>query len=316
MGLKVINFAAFKQGKTVLGLSAVELGAVGYHDNEYHARPYLRPHSTTKPAAFPFDKPMETRTDLGMCTSNPVIAAAFASRSPIFLVETMEFDAVTQATEAFANDPRVVTMVYDSGSIVWDLVGDLADEANEESALKNEAKGRGYESTIGRLAWTKPKKFLRRMFYAQMQSGKHIYITAHVQEVFKEVDGKLTLVGVKPWLEKKSPHFADLITEAVMPEGKMDYATGKMSLPTPKIKVVGENLGGGLNNCFAKGTVIDNPTFARLVAMNEGVTTAPTPGPNVDELTHRNRAGVERAVVKETGHTDQQEEKIAYPHKQ
>lgn len=316
--MKQINFAGFKQGKTVLGLSAVEIGAVGYCDNEYHARPYLEPHASVRPGEFPFNMPMQTRSDLGMCQSNPVIAAAFASRHPIFLIESMEFDEVMGATEAFAADPRIITIVYDSGSVIWDLIGDLADEANEESARKNEARTGVYESKIGRLAWSKPKKYLRRMFYAQMRSQKHIYITSHVQEVFKEGnDGKLQLVGVKPWMEKKSPHFADLITEAMMPEVKTDPITGKRTIPLPRIKVVGENLGGGPGNCFAKGTIIENPTFARLIAMNAGpgAPASPVVVPNMEELLHRNKAGVEREAVKQTGLTDAQEEKVAYPHK-
>jgi len=315
MGLKEISFAPFKMGKTVHALSAVELGDVGYIDNEFHARPYLHPHATLKPRGKPFQMPMQTRTDLHMCQANPTIGQAFASRNTVYLFESMDFGDQMAAVEAFSNEPSIATIVLDSGSIIWDLLGDVADELNEESARKNAEKGRGDQSTLGRLAWNKPKKYNRRMFYACMRSGKHIIMTSHQQENWKEGgDGKLVLVGVKPWLEKKSPHWADLTVEFALPDAKRDTSTGDLVYGVPSVKVVGENLGGGPNGCFVKGTVIKNPTFKQLVDLSQLTVSAPVGLSDADEQDYRNRSVIERSAVVNNGLSDTQEDNVTYPH--
>lgn len=315
MGLKEIAFAPFKSGKTVHGISASQLGGVGYIDTEYHARGYLDPHPKLKPGAPPFHLPMTTRKNLSMCQQNPTLAEAFANENPIFLLETMDLQTTMAALQAFSRTPEISTIVLDSGSITWDLIGDIADALHEESAAKNLAKGRDEQSTLGRLAWNKPKKYNRRLFYACMRSGKHIIITSHQAETWKEgSDGKLILTGVRPWLEKKSPHWADLIVEFAMPSARMDTSTGKMSVPVPSIKVVGENLGGGPNGSLVKGTVLNNPTFKTLVDLSQLFDTTPPHIYTEEELEYMSRSAVERTSAASVGLSDAQEDNATYPH--
>lgn len=316
MGLKTIEVAPFKMGKTVLALSSAQVGGVGYIDNEYHARPYLEKHPTLKSGGeFPFHEPMKTRTNLGMCQTNPAIATAFGTMNPVFLVETMDFGAQMAALSAFADSKEVKTIVIDSGSVVWDLLGDIADSIHEESAAKNAARGRDVGSTMGRLAWNKPKKYNRRFFYACLRSGKHIIVTAHMQEEWKEgADGKLVLAGVRPWLEKKSPHWADLIVEVAMPKAQLDTTTGKQIPPVPSIKIMGENLGGGPDGTLTKGKVLTNPTFATLIELTKLGETNPMLALTEDELDYRNRNAVEKVASKNTGMTPDQEDAATYPH--
>lgn len=315
MGLKEISFAPFKSGKTVHAVSATQLGGVGYIDTEFHARAYLQAHPKIKSGQPPFGLPMTTRKNLSMCRDNPAIAEAFNNENPVFLFETMDLGTTMAALQAYSLTPEISTIVLDSGSLIWDLIGDIADTLHDESAKKNAARGKDEQSTLGRLAWNKPKKYNRRLFYACMRSGKHIIITSHVQESWKESDGKLVLTGVKPWLEKKSPHWADLIIEFAMPEAKMDTGTGKMSVPVPSIKIVGENLGGGPDGKLVKGTVLRNPTFKTLVDLSELHDTTPVRIYTEEELEYMSRSAVERtAAIAADGLTDEQEDNVTYPH--
>lgn len=311
MGLKTITFASFKNGKTVFALSAAQIGPVGYIDNEYHARPYLMEHTTIPQGSmpFPFNMPMQTCPDLPMCVSNPIIGAAFGTTNPVFLVETQELDTALEAVKAFGAHPSIVTIVTDSGSVFWDLTGDMADEAHEESLQKNIEKGKGDFSTLGRLAWNKPKKYNRRVYYAQMRCGKHIIHTAHVQEEYK--NNKPT-GRIQPWLEKKSPHWADLVVEIALP-GLSVGEDGKPVTPVPSILVVGDNLAG--RGGITRGKVIQNATFKHLIDATGMHISAERTGPSEEEAAKRNAKTVEHVASASTGLTDKQEEKATYPHK-
>lgn len=256
MGLKMITFAPYKSGKTVFGLTMAELGPIGIVDTEQRIQWYTTPHPSVKPAAFPYDKPRALRPDLAFFPQNSYV---------VHLVETMEIAVAGRAIEAWTKDPDIFGVTLDSGSILWDLLQDTRDESDPKTAM---------------LSWTPVKRTNRRLFYALMSGGKHVVVSSHSQDVYKKVGRELTVTGVRPWLEKKSPHWCDLVLEFAFPDGAA----------APGCRVAGEGIGGA--GGLTKGKIIGDPTFKKIL---DKIVYIPQQAPLVDpdELEHRNRSVVE-----------------------
>jgi len=264
MGLKAIAFGSYKSGKTAFGLSMAALGPVGVIDTEDRLEWYTVP-AVTQPRPFPFDNPRRVRP-------LPFLAAATGI---IYLVQTKEVGRVGQAVEGFTRDASLVGVVIDSGSVVWDLLQDTRDESDPRTAM---------------LSWAPVKKTNRRLMYAAMSGGKHLLITAHTQEKFTKVGRELVVSGVRPWLEKKTPHWADLTLEFTYPDGA----------PHPVMRVDGEGVGG--QGGIVRGAILGDytktppepaPTFPGLLQRLAFVAPPPPGDPDPDELEYRNRTTVE-----------------------
>jgi hypothetical protein len=268
IGLKTIAYGPYKSGKSVFGLTLAELGPIGLIDTEYRHEWYTEPAPAlsatgaalpTRP--FPYDNPRLVRP-------LPFLAAA---RGEVYLVQTQEIGVVGRAIEAWTRDPAMAGIVIDSGSVVWDLLQDTRDDSNEKASM---------------LSWTPVKKVNRRLMYAAMSGGKHLIITAHTQEKFSKVGRELVVTGVRPWLEKKSPHWADLTLEFTYPDG----------CPHPIARVDGEGIGG--QGGLVRGAILGDPgkgepaiTFGELVRRLSFMAPSPTPL-DQDELDYRNQTTV------------------------
>lgn len=260
MGLKSIVFGPYKSTKTTFCLTMAEAGPLGAVDTEGRWQWLTIPHPTIKPGTFPFDNPRQIRPDL---TYLPKI------EHPIYLVETQQFDRCGKAMEGFTSNKSIVSVCCDSDSVIWDLLQDTRDTSDPRVAM---------------LAWGEVKRFWRRLHYAMASGNKHLVVTAHAQDIYKKVGSEIVTVGTKPWLEKKTPHWVELILELQLPEAHVG-----MPPPSPQMKVIGEGIGGvgGLH----KGAIIETPTFMKILNRVKHIPTQReelTPG----ELDYRNAATV------------------------
>lgn len=270
-GLKAILFGTYKVGKTVMALSSAELGNVGYVDTERRLHLYTRPEPAARlpeaalaaliagiirkggspKAAEDFARkvayanPRRLRLDLDRINSNPVAAEAFkrGAENIIWLVQSEELNVAKLSVEVWSFDDEIKTLVTDSASIHWDLMQDTIDQLDEKVRM---------------LGWGDVKRFDRRYRYALMNSNKHAILIAQLQEkgkMVKDGGGKTQwqITGVVPWIEKKAPHWADLIARF-----ETEPKTG-----LPRMIITGEGMGGPNGLCV--NTAVNNPTFAGLV---------------------------------------------------
>lgn len=264
MGLKTIGYGPYKSGKSVFGLSMAEVGHIGLIDTEDRMEWYTAPPASPVPVEpFPFDNPRLVRP-------LPFLAGA---RHVVYLVQTKEIAVAGRAIEAWTRDARIAGIVIDSGSVLWDLLQDTRDESDPRTAM---------------LSWTPVKRTNRRLMYAAMSGGKHLLITAHTQEKYKKVGRELAVDGVRPWLEKKTPHWADLTLEFAYPDNS----------PHPVARVDGEGLGG--QGGLVRGAIIGDPgkgekapTFGGILRRLSYIAPAPRPGPDMDEIEYRNQTTVD-----------------------
>ena len=267
MGLRVIAYAPFKQGKTVLGLTMAELGDVGILDSEARLQHYTIPHPSIKPAAFPFDHPRAVRTDNEMCRLNPKLKAALAKAGCVYVVQTKDIHEAGRAIAEFTSAPALCGIVIDSGSILWDLFQDTRDDSDPRMSM---------------LSWTPIKRYLKRFHYSLDYGEKHVLETAHVQEVIKKVGEQFVKAGERPWLEKKTPHWADLTVT-------LDYPD---NAAWPTLVVMGEGIGGA--GGLRRGARLENATFGDLVQRAGADVKAITPELPPEEVTYRNTVTLEK----------------------
>lgn len=269
MGLRVIVSAPYKHGKTVLGVTVAELGPIGVLDSESRWQHFTAPHPSISPSKFPFDSPRAIRTDNGMCETNPVLRASLSRASVAYVVQTKDIGEAGRAVAEFTGHPDITGIVIDSGSVYWDLFQDTRDDSDPKTAM---------------LSWTPIKRYLKRFHYALDFGGKHVLETAHVQDIIKKVGSEFIKAGERPWLEKKTPHWADLV-------GTLDYPE---NAPFPTFIVTGEGIGG--SGGLRRGARVENPTFAKLVAMaGSAAATAPIrPELPPEEVTYRNSSHLEK----------------------
>jgi hypothetical protein len=267
MGLRVIAYAPFKQGKTVLGLTMAELGDVGILDSEARLQHYTIPHPSIQPAKFPFDHPRAVRIDNEMCALNPKLKEALSKAGCVYVVQTKDIHEAGRAIAEFTSAPGLAGIVIDSGSILWDLFQDTRDDSDPKTAM---------------LSWTPIKRYLKRFHYSLDYGEKHILETAHVQEVIKKVGSEFVKVGERPWLEKKTPHWADLTVSLEYPD----------NAKWPTMVVQGEGIGGA--GGLRRGARVENPTFGELVRRVGALEGAITPARPEEEVTYRNAATLER----------------------
>lgn len=269
MGLKAIAFGSYKSGKSVFGLSLAEVGPIGLIDTEYRMEWY-----TTPIIGIPATPPRLYYTNERRV--RPTLPFLSKATHPIYLVQTQEVGVAGAAIEAWAKDPAISGIVIDSGSVLWDLLQDTRDESDPKTAM---------------LSWTPVKKTNRRLMYAAMASGKHLLITAHTQDRYKKVGKELVVDGVRPWLEKKTPHWADLTLQFLYPEGA----------PHPVVQIDGEGVGG--QGGVVKGRYLGDymkkppdpaPSFAELLKRLDYVPEPSATTPlDPDELEYRNRTTVQ-----------------------
>src|SRR5258708_7239356 len=124
MGLKTIAYGPWSAGKSWLGLSMAQGGPIGLIDTEQRMEGDTEAAPET-PGPFPFDRP---RVVL------PTLAPLAPAASTIYLVQTNEIAVAGRAIEGWARDSRIVGMVLDSGSVLWDLLMDTRDESDPRTA--------------------------------------------------------------------------------------------------------------------------------------------------------------------------------------
>ncbi len=244
MGLKTISFSPPKNGKTIFGLSMSEGGPIGVQDTESRIQWYTKPHPTIIPREFPYDNPRLPIVDNSMCENNEVIRESFKKASVIYLTQTLNLEKNRNAIKRWTTDEEIFGVCIDSGTVIWDYICDLRDDSEDSGG------GTDFRS------WKPVKRYNRRMFHALLR-GKHVYITAHPQEIYKKssIAGvkKWEVVGVRSHLEKKSGHWADLT---------VNFSLGKHAT-FPKMTIHEEGMGG--RGGLVKGFEIQNPTFMNLI---------------------------------------------------
>ncbi len=269
MGLRVIASAQFKMGKTVFALSMAELGPIGVLDSEGRWQHYTKKHPTIKPGLFPYHCPVLPKLDNAMCKNNPKLLAALKKATVIYVVQTKDLQEGGRAVAEWTTNPDLIGIVIDSGSVLWDLFQDTRDDSDPKTAM---------------LSWTPIKKFLKRFHYSLDYGGKHIIETAHVQDVIKKVGSEFVTTGQRPWLEKKTPHWADMTISFEYPQGAK----------WPSLIVEGEGIGGA--GGLTRGVKMENCTFGELVRLT-GATVgddALTPAMAPQEVEYRNKRAMEK----------------------
>lgn len=273
MGLKTIAYGLQAAGKTAFAVTMAEVGNIGVIDSEERWQWYTEPHPTVAPR-----KPSEAAIKAGAPAdvyANPRIIRRDKKWLPksdnvIWLVQTMDPMLAWTCSKIWANDPSIVGQVRDSASVLWDMLQDTRETVS--------ANGK----ELGGLSWAPVKKVDRRMIYTLIESGQHFILNAHKQEI---MDKEMHVIGSKPWVEKRSPHWVDLI---------LQFARGSED-KVPKCRIEEEKILGGLNDALAKGTVVMGPTFKQILELAGGAraaVTAATPLSTIDSNT--------KALVNET----------------
>jgi hypothetical protein len=258
VGLKTIGFASYKSGKTVFGLTMAEVGNIGVVDTESRVQWYTIPHpNKTKEVMFPYNNPRLLRPDLHFLPKTENI---------IYLVETMELGVAGKAIQEFSKNNAIVGMSIDSGSILWDELQATRDDSDPKMSM---------------LSWTPIKRTNRRLLYAMTSGNKHVFLSAHAQVMMKKVGSELVETGIKPWLEKKTPHWADIVLEFNYPD----------DAPYPAFRVAGEGIGGA--GGLTRGKIVEDPTFKKLLDRITYTIPDEPESQTPDEIEYRNRTVVE-----------------------
>lgn len=266
MGLKVIAYGAWGSGKTAFAASAAEVGPMGVVDNEQRWQHYTIPHPTEKARKY-----LHEGTEIPAYAYPRLLRQDVAwlprTEHTIWLVQTMEPGLAWACVQAWAKDPSIKTQVLDSASVLWDLLSDGAYEAQAEN------------EKLGGLAWVPVKKTFRRITFAMMASGQNWIQIAHRQEI---LDKAMRVQDVRPWTEKKSPHWADIIAQFVLGEKGL-----------PRMRVEKEKvLGGAGGTALKSGTILEAPTFKQVLVLAGEREALPTGSPNMEEIERRASATV------------------------
>ena len=277
MGLKVIADGEFGAGKTGFAVSANEVGPMGAVDTEQRWQWYTTPHPTVKPRIEPPKEMLATLTGGNPAAEQfwrDIYRIAYGlprqvrqdktwlpkSEHVIWLVQTMDPILSWNVTRVWALDPEIVTLVKDSASVLWDILQD------SKPVKLNEAG----EDTLGGLGWTPVKRTDRRSTYTLLKSGKNWILTAHIQD---KMNKKMEIIARVPWLEKKNPHWSDIIIRF---HNDVDW-------PAPKAEVVKEKVLGGVEGKLKVGSKAEGLTFKRLL-MAAGAELATAAPPLMDTM--------------------------------
>jgi len=261
MPLKQLIYADPKQGKTLYVLSMAAGGALAYADDEYALDWYLEPHPDETVTPF-----SATNKEVLTTTIRPHIRKLLGLPDTplpvVYWLQTQEIAKLKNFIAAAAARSFIFGIGIDSLSVVWDLASDTVEEAPEKS---------------GGLAWKEAKRIMRRFQYALLGSKKHYVCTSHRQISYT---AQMVITGSGPWVEKKTPHWLDLI-------GRMEYIKGK----PPTLEVMGERSGGLL----PLGTKVEAPTWDKVFHLFGGTVPAGRDIPlDATEVEYRNKTAATR----------------------
>ncbi len=283
MGLKVIVDGAFGSGKTALAATLAEVGPVGVCDSEQRWQYYTVPHPHIQPRTA---MPPEIMVALNPAGDGKLAKAwtavyveAYAAprmlrqdvawlpktENVVWLVQTMDPINAWNVTRIWANDAGIKGLVKDSASVYWDILQDAVDRS----------------SNLGGLAWTPVKRTDRRSTYTLLKSGKHWILTAHTQE---KMNAKMEVVARVPWVEKKNPHWADLVLRMHFQENEK----------VPRCEVVKEKILGGKGGALRKGVIVSGLTFGKLLSMAGTIAEPAKSGETMEKVERRVESAVAR----------------------
>lgn len=248
MGLKCLDFGLFGSGKTGFAATMAEICDIGVIDTEQRWQHYTDPHPTAKPkvpsaAAIKAGCPPLIYANPRILISRPDLTWLPKTNHIIWLVQTMDPNIAWECRKIWATDPTIGGQVVDSASVLWDMLQDSRDTENEK---------------LGGLSWAPVKRLDRRMTYTNVNSGQHYIANCHKQEL---MDKEMHIIGSRPWAEKRSGHWFDLVLQFVF--SSEDKA--------PKLRVDEEKILGGVAGALKKGTIIDGgPTFKQILTRAGG----------------------------------------------
>lgn len=240
MGLKIVAYGAVGEGKSIFCLTMAEVCNVGVIDTEQRWQHLTDPHPTVKPK-FPGAEAVKRGVPADVYANPRIIRHDVPwlpkSQNVIWLVQTMDPQYAWECSKIWAQDPEIGGQVRDSASVLWDMLQDSRDP----------------DPSLGGLAWVPVKKADRRMVYTLLESKQHWVLVAHVQET---MNAEMKVTGTKPWIEKKSPHWADLV---------LRFSYSNLD-PAPKCVVEKQKVLGGLGGAGLKlGTQFLGATFRQIM---------------------------------------------------
>jgi hypothetical protein len=115
---------------------------------------------------------------------------------------------------------------------------------------------------------------MRRFTYDALKTQKHYIITTHLQTLY---DKTMKIVGEKPWIEKKTPHWVDFV-------GKMVRTIDENS---PSMVVFKERSAGRVQ----MGQTISSPTVRRVLELFKAIP-PPLGVRELDDVEYRSGAAV------------------------
>lgn len=260
MGLKQISYGAFGSGKTAFAATMAEVCSIGVIDTEQRWQYYTEPHPTEKPlvprdpsmlGADAYANPRALRQDVDWLPKTSNV---------IWLVQTMDPMHAWEVSKIWARDGGIGGQVRDSASVLWDMLQDSRDT----------------DPSLGGLAWVPVKRTDRRMVYTLLEGRQHWILIAHLQEL---MNSEMKVIGTKPWVEKKSPHWADVVMQHVF----------SSEWPRPKMRVEKEKILGGRGGGLKVGTVLEAPTFRQVLELAGGDRTVVNKPARLDEIEARTK---------------------------
>lgn len=268
MGLKIISYGLFGSGKTALAATMAEVCDIGVVDSEQRWQWYTEPHPTVKPKR-PSDAAIKAGAPADVYANPRILRHDVAwlpkSENVIWLVQTMDPNLAWECGKIWGRDKSIGGQVRDSASVLWDMLQDTRETVS--------ANGK----ELGGLSWGPVKRVDRRMHYTLIESGQHYILNAHKQEMYNK---EMQVIGSKPWVEKRSPHWVDLVLQTAF--GSEDKA--------PKVRIEEEKLLGGIGGALKKGSVMHEPTFKKILMAAGGMREAITAATPIDVIDSNTKA--------------------------
>lgn len=257
MALKQLITGETGVGKSIYTLSMAALGDIAIADVEYAYDWYVTPIASTG----------EGKKVIKCHINEDVKALAGITGEPIVhLLQSQDIGLVQRFITASATLDNLVGIGVDGGSVVWDMASDLVDE-----------------SMVGGLKWNDAKRFMRRFTYDALKTQKHYILTTHLQTLY---DKNMKIIGEKPWVEKKTPHWVDF-------GGKL-VRTAEENVPS--LVVFKERSAGRVK----MGTTILSPTVSKVLQLFKNIP-IPLGVRELDDVEYRSGAAVSALKVNGDG---------------
>jgi len=175
------------QGKSLLALSAVELGPLALADTEYRYDWYL-------------DKTEDSATSYRVKKHVCELLGLTYPSATVYRFASQDLGDIKAFFKRASEKPEIMTLVHDSASVTWDLLQDAADDR-----------------LPGGLKWAGPKRIMRRTQYDFLKAQKHYICIGHLRKLY---DKDMNVVGEKPWIEGATStsmqHWFDIIAKVQM----------------------------------------------------------------------------------------------------